>query len=60
MRASFVIEDEDTARDYFMAQKEQYNSEQFESDTKRINAANKRLAELEKLIPSIYEDKVIG
>ena len=43
-----------------MAQKEQYNSEQFESDTKRINAANKRLAELEKLIPSIYEDKVIG
>lgn len=60
MRAKLVVENEETAREYFMAQKEQYNSEQFEADTKRLNNANKRLAELEKLIPSIYEDKVVG
>ncbi len=60
MRAQLVVEDEETARAYFMAQKEQYNAEQFEADTKRLNNANKRLAELAKLIPSIYEDKVIG
>ena len=58
--AELVVTDEDAARAYFMSQKEQYNAEQYESDTKRLNAANKRLAELEKLIPSIYEDKVIG
>lgn len=60
MRAKLVVENEETARAYFMAQKEQYNSEQFEADTKFLNNASKRLAELEKLIPSIYEDKVIG
>lgn len=59
-RAELVVADEDAARAYFMSQKEQYNAEQYESDTKRLNAANKRLAELAKLIPSIYEDKVIG
>jgi len=60
MRVKLVVENEETARAYFMAQKEQYNSEQFEADTKRLNNANKRLAELEKLIQSIYEDKVVG
>ncbi|MCR5142167.1 MAG: recombinase family protein [Ruminococcus sp.] len=60
MRSRLVIEDEEAARAYFMAQKEQYNAEQYEADTKHLNAANKRLAELAKLIPSIYEDKVIG
>ena len=60
LRAALVISDEETARSYFMAQKEQYNAEQYEADTKRLNAANKRLAELAKLIPSIYEDKVVG
>lgn len=60
MRAKLVVENEETARAYFMAQKEQYNSEQFEADTKCLNNASKRLAELEKLIPSIYEDKVVG
>ena len=60
MRAKLVIDNEETARAYFLAQKEQYNSEQYETDINHLNAANKRLAELEKLIPSIYEDKVIG
>ena len=60
LRAKLVVADEDAARDFFMAQKEQFNTEQYETDIKHLNAANKRLAELEKLIPSIYEDKVIG
>ena len=60
MRAKLVIDNEETARAYFLAQKEQYNSEQYETDINHLNSANKRLAELEKLIPSIYEDKVIG
>ena len=59
-RALLVITDEEAARQYFLAQKEQYNAEQYEADTKQLNAANKRLAELATLIPSIYEDKVIG
>ena len=59
-RAELAVTDEEAARAYFMSQKEQYNSEQNESDIKRLNLANKRLAELKTLIPSIYEDKVIG
>ena len=59
-RAELAVTDEEAARAYFMLQKEQYNSEQNEADIKRLNLANKRLAELKTLIPSIYEDKVIG
>ena len=59
-RAELAVTDEEAARAYFMSQKEQYNSEQNEADIKRLNLANKRLAELKTLIPSIYEDKVIG
>ena len=59
-RALLVIFDEEAARQFFLMQKEQYNSEQYATDTKKLNAANARLAELAKLIHSIYEDKVIG
>lgn len=59
-RALLVISDEDAARQFFLMQKEQYNSEQYATDTKKLSAANARLAELAKIIPSIYEDKVIG
>ena len=59
-RAELAVTDEEAARAYFMSQKEQYNSKQNEADIKRLNLANKRLAELKTLIPSIYEDKVIG
>ena len=59
-RAELAVTDEEAARAYFMSQKEQYNSEQNEADIKQLNLANKRLAELKTLIPSIYEDKVIG
>lgn len=60
MRAKLVISDEDAARKYFLSQKEQYNSKQSENDMKLLREGQARLAELEKLIPSIYEDKVIG
>jgi len=59
-RALLVISDEDAARQFFLMQKEQYNSEQYATDTKKLSTANARLAELAKIIPSIYEDKVIG
>ena len=59
-RALLVVSDEDAARQYFMMQKEQYNTKQSEADTKRLHECKTRLDELAKLIPSIYEDKVVG
>ena len=59
-RALLVVSDEDAARQYFMMQKEQYNAKQSEADTKRLYECKTRLDELAKLIPSIYEDKVVG
>ena len=59
-RALLVVSDEDAARQYFMIQKEQYNAKQSEADTKRLHECKTRLDELAKLIPSIYEDKVVG
>ena len=59
-RALLVVSGEDAARQYFMMQKEQYNAKQFEADTKRLHECKTRLDELAKLIPSIYEDKVVG
>lgn len=43
-----------------MMQKEQYNAKQSEADSKRLHECKTRLDELAKLIPSIYEDKVVG
>ena len=59
-RALLVVSDEDAARQYFMMQKEQYNAKQSEANTKRLHECKTRLDELAKLIPSIYEDKVVG
>ncbi|MCM1166538.1 MAG: recombinase family protein [Lachnospiraceae bacterium] len=58
--AALVIEDEAAARRQFLAKKEQINSQQTAEEQKRLHDGKYRLAELEKLIPSIYEDKVIG
>lgn len=60
MRAKLVIADEQDARDFFLSHKQKHSSEQLSADSKHLDAARKRLAELEKLIPSIYEDKLIG
>ena len=59
-RALLVVSDEDAARQYFMMQKEQYNTKQSKADSKRLHECKTRLDELAKLIPSIYEDKVVG
>ncbi len=58
--AALVLEDEEAARRQFLAKKEQINSRQTAEEQKRLRDGKYRLAELEKLIPSIYEDKVLG
>lgn len=58
--AALVLENEDAARKQFLARKEQINAHQTAEEQKRLCDGKYRLAELEKLIPSIYEDKVLG
>ena len=58
--AALVIEDEEAARKQFLIQKEQINSRRTEKEEKQLRKGKRRLAELETLIPSIYEDKVLG
>lgn len=58
--AALVVEDEEAARRQFIAHKEKHNAHQTEAEQKRLNDGKVRISELEKLIPSIYEDKVLG
>ena len=58
--AALVIEDEEAARQKFLSHKEKQNAHQTELEKKRLHEGRYRLAELERLIPSIYEDKVLG
>ena len=58
--AALVLEDEEAARKQFLAKKEQINSRQTAEEQKKLREGQYRLAELETLIPSIYEDKVLG
>ena len=58
--AALVVEDENEARRQFLAHKEKQNAHQTEAEQKRLREGKARLAELETLIPSIYEDKVLG
>lgn len=58
--AALVLEDEEAARQQFLSRKEQINTRQTAEEQKRLRDGKYRLAELEKLIPSIYEDKVLG
>jgi DNA invertase Pin-like site-specific DNA recombinase len=58
--ASLVIKDEKAAKGAFLAKKEQLTTEQTAGDRKKLNDGKYRLAELEKLIQSVYEDKVLG
>ena len=58
--AALVVEDEEAARQKFLAHKEKQNAHQTELEKKRLHEGRYRLSELEKLIPSIYEDKVLG
>ena len=58
--AVLVLEDKEAARKQFLSKKEQINSKQTAEEQKRLRDGQYRLSELEKLIPSIYEDKVLG
>ncbi|MCM1329535.1 MAG: DUF4368 domain-containing protein [Ruminococcus sp.] len=58
--ARLAFDDESSVRSQFISKKERINFRQT-SDEQRIFQKNKlRLKELETLIPSIYEDKVLG
>lgn len=58
--AALVVEDEAAARQKFLEHKEKQNSRQTEAEKKKLRDGKYRLDELNKLIPSIYEDKVLG
>ena len=58
--AALVVEDEESARKRFLSEKAQVNSRQTAEEQKHLRDAKYRLDELNKLIPSIYEDKVLG
>jgi hypothetical protein len=55
-----LAKDEKTATAEFLRRKRAYIDVQNISDTKRMKTVGSRLAELDKLIQSVYEDKVAG
>lgn len=58
--AELVVKNEQTARAAFLSKKEQQTSRQSKADIKKLNDSKHRLAELENLMQSVYEDKVMG
>lgn len=58
--AELVVKDEQTARAAFLSKKEQQTSRQSKADIKKLNDSKHRLVELENLMQSVYEDKVMG
>ncbi len=58
--AKLVIENEEVARQKFLAHKEKQNVHRIKLDTAKLRESRYRLEELQKLIPSVYEDKVLG
>ncbi len=58
--AKLVIENEEAARQKFLAHKEKQNVHRIKLDTAKLRESRYRLEELQKLIPSVYEDKVLG
>ena len=55
-----VVADEDTARKAFLARKERTTMEQTAVDSKKLAEYNRRIDELDTLIQTAYEDKVLG
>ena len=58
--AALVVENEDFARQQFLSKKEKINSHQLAEEQRQLRENKFRLSELKTLIPSIYEDKVLG
>lgn len=59
-KAKFVIENEEKARQEFLAHKQAIVDKQLLSDTQELRKLEKRLAELKNLIHKVYEDKLLG
>lgn len=59
-KMQMVSVDEKQAREEFLKRSEQISSRERKTDQNRMNQAKRRLSELDKLIASVYEDKVIG
>ena len=59
-KAQLVIEDEKQAREKFLKKKEKISAEKTAVNKKQLSAGKKRLAELERLIQTVYEDKVLN
>ncbi len=58
--AQLVVEDEDKAKSKFLTHKTNHHEEQYSDDTRKLKEGRFRLNELDTLIQSIYEDKVLG
>lgn len=59
-KASLVMTNEKQARADFLKRKEQITSAKYNADKKALKSKQRRYDELEKLIQSVYEDKVMG
>ena len=59
-KMSLVLEDEKRAREEFLRRNEQQNTAEINADKRKLVQSTRRLAELDKLIGSVYEDKVLG
>ena len=59
-KMSLVLADEKRAREEFLSRSEQQNAAEANADRKKLTQSTRRLAELDKLIGSVYEDKVLG
>lgn len=57
-KADFVMRNEKQARDEFLKRKEQATIAEVNADKKALKTKQRRYSELEKLILSVYEDKV--
>lgn len=57
-KMQMVSVDEKQAREEFLKRNGEISSRERKADQKRLNQANRRLLELDKLIASVYEDKV--
>ena len=59
-KANFVNFNEEVARKEFLQRQEKYQKNNLVQDTKLLNDKTKRLSEINNLIRSTYEDKVLG
>ena len=59
-KMSLVLEDEKRAREEFLSRNEKLSTAEATADKRKLTQSTRRLAELDKLIGSVYEDKVLG